>query len=52
MENLQSAAIGLGEMAFLIIAIALGVLVGTLVISPHKFVPLAERSGSFKVQEV
>jgi hypothetical protein len=39
-EDLQSAAIGLGEMVILIISIALGVLLGTLIISPHKFVPL------------
>jgi uncharacterized membrane protein YjjP (DUF1212 family) len=41
-EDLQSAAIGLGEMVILIIAIALGVLLGTLVISPQKFVPVAD----------
>lgn len=39
-EDLQSAAIGLGEMVVLIIAITLGVLLGTLVVSPHKFVPV------------
>lgn len=39
-EDLQSAAIGLGEMTMLIIAITLGVLLGTLVISPQKFVPV------------
>jgi uncharacterized membrane protein YjjB (DUF3815 family) len=43
-EDIQSAAIGLGEMVVLIIAIALGVLLGTLIISPHKFVPVAARS--------
>jgi uncharacterized membrane protein YjjP (DUF1212 family) len=37
-KNLQSAAIGLGEMLVLIVAITLGVLLGTLIISPHKFV--------------
>jgi uncharacterized membrane protein YjjP (DUF1212 family) len=43
-EDLQSAAIGLGEVVVLIISIALGVLLGTLVISPQKFVPVASRS--------
>jgi uncharacterized membrane protein YjjP (DUF1212 family) len=43
-EDLQSVAIGLGEMVFLIIAIALGVLLGTLLISPNKFVPVPARS--------
>jgi len=38
-EDLQSAAIGLGEMVVLIISIALGVLLGTLLISPNKFRP-------------
>jgi uncharacterized membrane protein YjjP (DUF1212 family) len=39
-EDLQSAAIGIGEMVILIISITLGVLLGTLVISPLKFVPI------------
>jgi uncharacterized membrane protein YjjP (DUF1212 family) len=39
-ENLQTAAIGLGQMLVLIVAITLGVLLGTLVVSPHKFVPV------------
>jgi uncharacterized membrane protein YjjP (DUF1212 family) len=39
-EDLQSAAAGLGEMVTLIITISLGVLLGTLIISPHKFVPI------------
>jgi uncharacterized membrane protein YjjP (DUF1212 family) len=39
-EDLQSAATGLGEMVTLIITISLGVLLGTLIISPHKFVPI------------
>ncbi len=43
-EGLQSAAIGLGEMVILIIAITLGVLLGTLVISPNKFVPVTALS--------
>ena len=40
-EDLQSAAIGLGEMVILIVSISLGVLLGTLIISPNKFVPVA-----------
>jgi uncharacterized membrane protein YjjP (DUF1212 family) len=44
-EDLQSAALGLGEMVILIISITLGVLLGTLMIAPHKFVPVAELTG-------
>lgn len=43
-EDLQSAAIGLGEMVVLIVSISLGVLLGTLIISPNKFVPVAALS--------
>jgi uncharacterized membrane protein YjjB (DUF3815 family) len=39
-ENIQRAAIGLGEMVILVVAITLGVLLGTLIISPQKFVPV------------
>ena len=39
-EDLQSAAIGLGEVTTLIVAITLGVRTGTLIDSPHKFVPV------------
>ncbi len=39
-EDFQRAAIGLAEMLVLIIAITLGVLLGTLIISPQKFVPI------------
>jgi uncharacterized membrane protein YjjP (DUF1212 family) len=39
-KDIQSAAIGLGQMVILIIAITLGVLLGTLIISPQKFVPV------------
>jgi uncharacterized membrane protein YjjP (DUF1212 family) len=42
-EDLQSAAIGFGQMAMLILAITLGVLLGTLLISPQKFVPVPRR---------
>lgn len=36
----QSALLGLGEVLVLITSIALGVLLGTLIVSPHKFVPV------------
>jgi uncharacterized membrane protein YjjP (DUF1212 family) len=39
-KDIQSAAIGLGQMVILIIAITLGVLLGTLIVSPQKFVPV------------
>jgi uncharacterized membrane protein YjjP (DUF1212 family) len=39
-EDLQSVALGLSDMLFLILAITLGVLLGTLIVSPQKFVPL------------
>jgi uncharacterized membrane protein YjjB (DUF3815 family) len=44
-EDLQSAAVGLGQMAMLILAITLGVLLGTLLISPQKFVPVTTSTG-------
>lgn len=50
-EDLQSAAIGLGEMVILIITIALGVLLGTLVISPRKFVPITASTGRLPNQQ-
>jgi uncharacterized membrane protein YjjB (DUF3815 family) len=50
-EDIQSAAIGLGEMVILIITIALGVLLGTLVISPHKFVPITASTGRLPNQQ-
>jgi uncharacterized membrane protein YjjP (DUF1212 family) len=50
-EDLQSAAIGLGEMVILIISIALGVLLGTLIVSPHKFVPILGRSSQLQGQQ-
>ena len=43
-EDLQSAAIGLGEMVILIVSISLGVLLGTLLVSPNKFVPVVAHS--------
>jgi hypothetical protein len=39
-NDIQSVATGLGEMVVVIISIALGVLLGTLIVSPHKFVPV------------
>ena len=38
--DLQSAAIGLGQMVILIVSISMGVLIGTLLVSPNKFVPV------------
>jgi uncharacterized membrane protein YjjB (DUF3815 family) len=46
-EDLQSAAIGLGEMVILITSISLGVLLGTLIVSPNKYVPVTALSGQF-----
>jgi uncharacterized membrane protein YjjB (DUF3815 family) len=51
-EDLQSAAIGLGEMAVLVVSITLGVLLGTLIISPHKFVPVTVYAGHLRKGEV
>jgi uncharacterized membrane protein YjjP (DUF1212 family) len=50
-EDLQSAAIGLGEMVMLILSITLGVLLGTLLISPYKFVSISEipKKGNDKI---
>jgi len=39
-EDLESAAIGLGQMVILIVSISMGVLLGTLLVSPNKFVPV------------
>jgi uncharacterized membrane protein YjjB (DUF3815 family) len=44
-EDLQSAAVGLGEMVVLILSITLGVLVGTLLIAPEKVVPASVTGG-------
>jgi uncharacterized membrane protein YjjB (DUF3815 family) len=44
-QDYQSALIGLGEVLVLIASIALGVLLGTLIVSPHKFVPVPARTG-------
>jgi uncharacterized membrane protein YjjP (DUF1212 family) len=44
-QDLQSAATGIGQMIGLILAITLGVLLGTILISPQKFVPVSAESG-------
>ena len=51
-ENYQTALIGLGEMLILIVSIALGVLLGTLIISPRKFVAPSGRSEWVEVESV
>ena len=43
-EGLQSAAIGLGQMVILIVSISMGVLLGTLLVSPNKFIPVTALS--------
>lgn len=43
-EDYRSALIGLGEMTVLISSIALGVFLGSLIISPQKFIPLSEQA--------
>lgn len=39
-EDLQSAAISLGQMVIMIVSISMGVLLGMLLVSPNKFVPV------------
>lgn len=43
-QDYRGAMIGLGEMIVLITAIALGVFLGTLIISPNKFIPISTDS--------
>jgi uncharacterized membrane protein YjjB (DUF3815 family) len=43
-EDYQTALIGLGEMTVLITSIALGVFLGTLIISPDKFIPVTAQA--------
>lgn len=50
-EDLQSAAIGMGQMVMLILSITLGVLLGTLLISPHKFVPVTAEPDQFRIRK-
>ncbi len=49
-EDLRSAAVGLGQMVILIVGISLGVLLGTLIVSPNKFVPVAVRIDRHQIQ--
>jgi uncharacterized membrane protein YjjP (DUF1212 family) len=51
-ENIQGAAIGLGQVAVLVIAISLGVLLGTLLVSPSKFVPVSALGERFQRRKV
>jgi uncharacterized membrane protein YjjP (DUF1212 family) len=50
-ENIQRAAIGLGEVVILIVAITLGVLLGTLIVSPEKFMPFSQPARLGKRQQ-
>jgi uncharacterized membrane protein YjjP (DUF1212 family) len=49
-QDLQSAAVGLGEMVILIVSISLGVLLGTLLVSPNKFVPVEQLSNDIPLR--
>lgn len=51
-EDYQSALVGLGEMTVLITSIALGVFLGTLIISPDKFIPISERASRNEVKAI
>jgi uncharacterized membrane protein YjjB (DUF3815 family) len=51
-EDYQSALIGLGEMTVLITSIALGVFLGTLIISPDKFVPIANTADELSAKTI
>jgi uncharacterized membrane protein YjjP (DUF1212 family)/uncharacterized membrane protein YjjB (DUF3815 family) len=51
-EDFQSALIGLGEMTILITAIALGVFLGTLIISPDKFIPITALRSQGRVKAI
>ena len=51
-EDYQSALIGLGEMTVLITSIALGVFLGTLLISPEKFVPVSTQQDYSQVRSI
>jgi uncharacterized membrane protein YjjP (DUF1212 family) len=50
-EDLQRAAIGLGQMVILIVSISMGVLLGTLLVSPNKFVPVTALSDQSRTQK-
>lgn len=51
-EDYRSAMIGLGEMTVLITAIALGVFLGSLIVSPHKFIPVEVTTNSIQVKSL
>ncbi len=51
-EDYQSALLGLGEMTVLITAIALGVFLGTLIISPDKFIPITTLRSQGRVKAI
>ncbi len=51
-EDYRSALIGLGEMTVLITSIALGVFLGTLLISPDKFVPITTQQDYTQVRSI
>jgi uncharacterized membrane protein YjjB (DUF3815 family) len=51
-EDYRSALIGLGEMTVLITSIALGVFLGTLIVSPNKFIPVTERKNQVSVRSM
>jgi len=51
-EDYRSALIGLGEMTVLITSIALGVFLGTLIISPNKFIPAEVHDDQFQSQSI
>lgn len=49
-EDYRTALIGLGEMTILITSIALGVFLGTLIISPDKFIPITKQPDQLSVR--
>jgi uncharacterized membrane protein YjjB (DUF3815 family) len=51
-QDYQTALIGLGEMVVLITSIALGVFLGTLVVSPNKFTPVEISPEKLKLRSV
>jgi uncharacterized membrane protein YjjP (DUF1212 family) len=51
-QDYQTALIGLGEMVVLITSIALGVFLGTLVVSPNKFTPVEISPDKLKLRSV
>jgi uncharacterized membrane protein YjjP (DUF1212 family) len=51
-EDYRSALIGLGELIILITSIALGVFLGTLLVSPDKFIPIPTQADPLKVKSI